>query len=54
MDRREQLGPGLGAVDLIATLLLLFILWMIALREFPRLDRKASNPPAAPTPTAVP
>ena len=54
MDRQGNGGTrGLGAVDIIVLLLVLFLLWTAALSEFPLLDRKASRPRPAATPTAA-
>jgi hypothetical protein len=44
---------GLGAVDLIVVMFLLFVLWAAALSEFPRLDRKAAPQAPRPTPATV-
>ena len=44
MSRREKGRFGLTAVDCIVALLLFFVLWMAAVRDFPRLDRKVVGP----------
>lgn len=53
MERERNVGArGLGAVDIVVLLLVLFVLWIAALFEFPGLDRKAARPAPAATPTA--
>ena len=51
-SERSVRWRGLGAIDLIALILLLFVIWLAAVHEFPLYDSRSQVPNPQPTPAA--